>query len=138
MIANPLAPVAVQLLPPLNTKLTVPLAAVIRMLNAPVVKTPTPLLRISPPGNEMLCDMDAGWIAAGRPVMPKDVELLVPLPAHKASVTSFPIRDHVDVHVTAVVSPVKVDVNVPVSGVMSTSPAAVGPRPERAPVLPVI
>jgi hypothetical protein len=74
-----------------------------------------------------------GWIAAGRPVIVKLVELLVPvvctLGVFKLRITRPPTRTQRHAMVGEVVIPVKVPLNVPVSGVMSTSVAAFGPNP---------
>ena len=53
--------------------------------------------------------------------------LLVPVTRGKYSSTILPMRDHVAVPVGEVVMPVAVTVNVPLSGVISTNAAAVGP-----------
>ena len=73
-----------------------------------------------------------GLIAAGKPVAVNVVALLVPVPPGRNSVTTFPVRAHAAVAVGLAVKPVYVIVNVPVSGVMSTRPAATGPLPRIA------
>jgi hypothetical protein len=73
-----------------------------------------------------------GVIAAGKPVAVNVVALLVPWSVPVLSATKFPIRYHVAVLVVAEEKPVPVNVNVPRSGVISTSDPDVGPRAARA------